>query len=247
MDIQKILKDHLDWLNKKPGGERAGLRGANLREAGLRSANLWYADLRGADLWYADLREANLRGANLWYADLRGADLRGADLREADLQNAYLREAGLRGADLREADLQNAYLRGADLRGADLRGADLRGANLQNANLRDANLPHFQICPEEGSFIAWKSARGEIVKLLIPEHAKRTSSLIGRKCRASEVIVLEVNGSSSGLTAARGTRDINTIYEPGKPTFPDSYDPDIRVECSHGIHFFMTKKEAQEW
>jgi hypothetical protein len=25
---------------------------------------------------------------------------------------------------------------------------------------------------------------------------------------------------------------------------PDSYDPDPRVECSHGIHFFITKEEA---
>jgi len=28
---------------------------------------------------------------------------------------------------------------------------------------------------------------------------------------------------------------------------PDSFDPDPRVECSHGIHFFMTRKEAEAY
>ena len=33
----------------------------------------------------------------------------------------------------------------------------------------------------------------------------------------------------------------------GQPTYPDSYDDDERVECSHGIHVFMTRQEAEEW
>ena len=118
MDKEKLqlqIDKHTKWLNDEEGGERADLRGANLRGADLQRANLQRADLRGADLQGADLREADLRGA-----DLQEADLRGADLREADLQ---------------EADLQEADLRSADLSGANLRGADLSGANLSGANL----------------------------------------------------------------------------------------------------------------
>ena len=73
--LKDVLELHRKWLNGEPGGERANLRGAVLREADLRGA-----DLRGANLWKADLRGADLRGANLWKADLRGADLRGANL-----------------------------------------------------------------------------------------------------------------------------------------------------------------------
>ena len=83
--LKNILKRHQKWIIDEPGGERADLQGADLREADLREA-----DLRGADL-----READLRGANLWEADLRRADLRGANLWEADLLGADLREAGL--------------------------------------------------------------------------------------------------------------------------------------------------------
>ena len=103
--LKNVLKLHQKWINEEPGGERADLRGADLRganlwEADLRDANLWEADLRGANLWRADLR-----GADLWGADLRGADLRGANLWEANLWRADLWRADLRGADLREADL----------------------------------------------------------------------------------------------------------------------------------------------
>jgi uncharacterized protein YjbI with pentapeptide repeats len=57
------------------GGNRADLRGANLREADLRGANL---------------REAYLGGANLYVANLSGADLRRAQYGEADLRGAKL-------------------------------------------------------------------------------------------------------------------------------------------------------------
>ena len=78
--LKNILILHQKWINKEPGGERANLRGANLRRADLWGADLREADLRGADLRRADLREANLRRADLWEADLRGADLREAGL-----------------------------------------------------------------------------------------------------------------------------------------------------------------------
>ena len=130
-----------------------------------------------------------------------------------------------------------ANLRWADLSGANLRGADLRGADLSGANLSGANLPHFQICPQEGSFIAYKAAGSELLKLEIPAGARRTSSLVGRKCRAEFVNVLQGCGTSK-----RGG-----TYVEGETYRPDGYDDDIRVECTNGVHFFMTRAEADEW
>lgn len=134
----------------------------------------------------------------------------------------------------------------ADLRHANLYCADLSGADLYCADLRDANLPHFQICPTDGSFIAWKAVVGGVVlKLTIPEDAQRTSSLVGRKCRASHVTVLE--SSDKEGTAWMSKHDPNCIYRVGETVMADSFDDDIRVECSNGIHFFMTEREAREW
>ena len=129
----------------------------------------------------------------------------------------------------------------ANLEGANLRGANLERANLRGANLRGAILPHFQICPEEGSFIAWKKTTKGVIKICIPEDARRVSSLIGRKCRASHIIVL--NGVNGGESPTHGS----LIYNVGETVHSDSFDDDIRVECTNGIHFFMSRKEAEEW
>ena len=57
--------------------------------------------------------------------------------------------------------------------------------------------------------------------------------------------ILDVNGKK--IQSCSGSRDNSIIYEVGEYTFPDSYDPDPRIECSNGIHFFLTKQEAIEW
>ena len=77
--LQEIIKSHGRWLRNEEGGERANLRGANLRGAYLSGANLRDANLSGA----------NLSDANLSGADLSGANLRGADLSGADLDKTY--------------------------------------------------------------------------------------------------------------------------------------------------------------
>ena len=84
-ELRNILEKHQLWLDRKPGGERANLKGAILFEANLEGVNLKYANLERADL-----REANLERANLKEAELREANLFGANLREANLFGANL-------------------------------------------------------------------------------------------------------------------------------------------------------------
>lgn len=224
-EIQEVLRLHKIWLVGFPEGKCANLHGAYLHNA--------------------DLRNANLRDANLSRADLSCADLRNANLHNANLSGAYLHGAYLHGADLRSANLSGAYLPGANLRNADLRNADLHNADLCDANLSGANLPAFSHCPEEGAFTAFKKLAGGVVAtLLIPAEAKRTSSLVGRKCRAEFAIVQALSG---GYEVGLSSHDSTTEYRVGQEVRPDSFDPDIRVECTHGIHFFITRKEAEDY
>lgn len=183
---------------------------------------------------FANLRYADLRGADLRYADLEGADLENAKLRRAKLRSAYLRGANLEGADLRYADLRGAYLRGVDLRGAKLRGA---------------KLPDYHTCPKKGEFIAWKKGSdGHVIKLKIRKSYKRASCLKSRKCRAEKVYVMSIEDRNGNqVRECEGWYLHEFKYEVGKEVTPDSYDDDIRVECTHGIHFFMTREEAENW
>ena len=164
---------------------------------------------------------------------------------------AVLSYANLRSADLHSADLHSADLRYADLRSADLSSANLHSANLNYADLNYTKIKHlFQIVPETGSFEAWKKGNQNcLIKLEIPAKAKRHNSLTGRKCRAEFVKVLDIRNSKGYKMKEcyNGTHDIKTLYRVGEIVKPDRYDPNPLVECSHGIHFFITKQEAKEF
>ena len=60
----KKIQNHIRW-GLGTGGERADLRGTNLRLTDLHCVDLRRADLRDADLRGTDLRDASLYGANL--------------------------------------------------------------------------------------------------------------------------------------------------------------------------------------
>ena len=217
-------------------------------EAIKSEANLRRANLCGADLYGADLRRANLRGA-----DLCGADLCGADLCRADLYGADLRGANLRGADLCGADLRGADLCGADLCGADLCGADLYGANLRRANLRGADLCEakgaYMACPTDGSFIGWKKASGYVVKLQIPEDARR-SSAGGEKCRCDKAYVAEIqnaDGTKADIEAIHSNHDNNFVYTVGATVEVPNFDDCRWNECAPGIHLFIDRRAAVEY
>ena len=187
--------------------------------------------------------EAIKSGANLCGADLRGADLCGANLCEADLCGANLCEANLCGANLCEADLCGADLREANLREADLCGADLREADLCGAK------GAYMACPTDGSFIGWKKASGYIVKLQIPEDARR-SSAGGEKCRCDKAYVAEIqntDGTKADIEAIHSNRDNNFVYTVGATVEVPDFDDDRWNECVPGIHFFIDRRAAVEY
>ena len=175
-------------------------------------------------------------------ADLRGANLRGADLRDADLRGANLRGANLRGANLSDADLSGADLRGANLSDANLRDADLCGADIENAQWNYTTVG-IHAAPE-GELIGWGKKSNEIVKMLIPRDARRSCATT-RKFRAERIITLEIEG---GLNRIEHSTEYGTVvYEVGKETLPDKFDDNRWNECSNGIHFFLTREEAERW
>jgi hypothetical protein len=226
----------------------ANLYGADLYGANLSRANLYGANLSGANLYGANLSRANLYGANLYGANLYGADLYGANLSRANLYGANLSGANLYGANLSRANLYGANLSRANLYGADLYGANLSGADLYGANLKEVKnselvLLRTSILPQDGPLFGWKKCmNGVLVKLAVGSKAKR-SNAYGRKCRAEYVKVLEVHGADVGISA----HDQKTEYRVGKIVRCNKWDEDRWNECSGGIHFFLSKEEAQAY
>ena len=262
--LEKILENHKHWLNKDIDGweyMRANLNSADLRSADLKYADLRYANsnnanLKDADLSGADLKYADLSDAILNYANLRDANLRDADLRGASLSDADLRCTDLRGADLQYTDLRYVYLNGADLRcvylnSADLSGADLNGANLSGVNLKYVDLSNVKLDKEEqirkgiklsNPIIGWKKCKGGvIIKLEIPRGAI-VFSINNHKCRTDKAIVKEIFGADRAFSMYK-----YFSYYVGDKIEVYNFNCEYNIECAEGIHFFRTRKEAENY
>ncbi len=137
-------------------------------------------------------------------------------------------------ADLNGADLRSTYLNGADLSDADLSGAK---------NIPDLTAAQASIVPEHGPFFGWKKCKnGVIVKLAIGTKAKR-SNATRRKCRAEYVKVLEVIGATTGISQ----HDSKTEYKVGSIVRCNKWEENRWIECGGGIHFFLTRIEAENY
>jgi hypothetical protein len=241
--IDEVLRSHKRWLSGRGGGERANLSGVDL-------SHIRFGDVTLKD---ANLAEANLDEAWLVGADLYRANLAGASMRCATLTNASLRGANLTNSDLSDADLRSADLTGANLSGALLSRTRLTNAICDNVIAAGMSLVYVKeapeslrawssIVPETGSFEMWKRCRdGVIVRLLVPEDAKRTNAA-RRAVRVSKAIVLEVIGADEALSLYSN----DVVYRVGETVEPeDEYEDDWTMSCASGIYGYLTRLEAE--
>ena len=260
--LEEILENHKHWLKRDVDGwkeMRANLDGADISNTDLRFANLKYAILNDVNFCKSDLRWANfcttsLQHTNLSYADFREATLNDAYICDSNLIHADFGDASLVGAYLSHLNLTRADFQGANLAWADLRNCvfdntDLRNCNFMYSNLRGSKyVPYIPLqCPSDGAFIGWKKVNNVLIKLEIPEDARRSSATTN-KCRCDKAKVLGFY-NTLGTEELDITELVNDEYEKcryvkGEMVYPDFFDEDRWNECSHGIHFFVNKQDA---
>ena len=222
--LEEILERHMHWLNRdceNCESMQADLHGAILSRAILIGANMYDADLSGANMYGADLRGAILRGANMYGADLSCANMNGADLSGA---NMY-------GADLSCANMNGANLSGAILSCANVNGADLSGADRLRKGIKLSE-----------PIIGWKKCKNNVlVKLEIPRGAI-VFSINNKKCRTDKAKVLEIIGGNRAYSNHKFfsyyVGDVIEIFD---------FNCEYNIECAEGIHFFRTRKEAENY
>ena len=230
----------------------------------------WSDDIEYCGRSYLQIfRGKNLSGLNMRCTDLRGMDLSGCNLRGANLEGTILSGACLHETDLRGANLCAAFLDGADLYAARIDGANLFGARLQGA----INIPFIpMVCPESGEFTAYKKAvwhdglsdDSVIVELRIPSYAKRSSAASNSlrylfrdltpmlqpsvRCDMAKVIkIYDLDRKPLHGVEAYSKYDETFAYIPGNMVSVCNFDENRWIECSTGIHFFMSFQEAVEY
>ena len=140
-----------------------------------------------------------------------------------------------------KATAEESVKQGADLRGVDLQGADLQRADLKRMQQLNSILP-------DGELIVWKQLQSNLIaKLLIPKNAKRVNAIGSRKCRFEFAEVIAIYNGKKKASIGYGYYDLGFIYEVGQTVKPDKFDPSPLIECSNGIHAFITRLEAEEY
>ena len=167
--------------------------------------------------------------------------------KQADLSYDNLAYAKLSGAILRRANLDGVNFSYSDLSGANLSGADLINSELEYADLTDTILDEKEQCRKgivlTESIAGYKKAyEDKIITLEIPVGAK-VFSINNNKRRTNKVKVIDMHGE----TELSSIHDNDFKYHVGDEIEIKDFDENYNVECSTGIHFFLTREEAEKY
>ena len=184
-----------------------------------------------ADLEGADLHDLNLEGVNLSFANLR-------DLRDACLHYANLHDADLRNAIFYYTNLCKANLEGTDLDGADMYGANLFGTDMYGANGRCVEYKKGKMLSE--SIIGYKKCKDNIIVTLEIPRGVIVFSISGNKCRTNKAKVIDIEGADRAYSTYQ-----YMSYYVGDEITVYNFNCEYNEECSNGIHFYMTREEAE--
>jgi hypothetical protein len=199
-----------------------------LEEAIRQKCDLRYSDLSGINLSGINLSGINLRGSNLSYSNLSYSNLSYSDLGYSNLSYSNL-----------------SY---SNLSGSNMSGSNMSGINLSGINLRDSDLKRIystNTILSDGELIIWKKLQENLIaKLLIPTKAKRVNAIGYRKCRFEYAKIIAIYDGKKRVKEGLGIYS-GLIYKVGEIVKPDEFDKSPLIECSHGIHGFITRQEAE--
>lgn len=204
------------------------------------------------EIWDMDLSGMDLSGMDFTLSSFQNTVLNGVDFEGSSVENALFDGCGLRGANFRNAEMKTASFRYCDMRECNIEGANLFGAVLEFANLEgivsDEDTRWFRLhCPEEGAFLGYKKCVNDrMVQLLIPADARRTSATLP-SCRCSKAKVLTIKSFdfTQNFDEAWSLVDENFVYKKGQWVEVKDFNENRWQDSTTGIHFWMTRAEAE--
>ena len=209
------------------------------KECEIFDMDLTGMDLSNADFELSSFENSVLNGANFENSSVENALFDGCPLRGANFKNAVMVTASFRYCDMRECNIEDANLYGAVLEYANLEGI-----------ISNEGTQWFRLhCPETGAVLGYKKCINDrMVQLLIPADAKRTSATLP-SCRCSKAKVLTIKSFDykENFEEAWSLVDENFIYKKGEWVEVKDFNEDRWMDSTTGIHFWMTRKEAQDY
>lgn len=206
------------------------------------------------EIWNMDLSGADLSNMDFTLSSFQNTVLDGADFENSSVENALFDGCSMKGADFKNARMVTASFRRCDMRGCNIEDANLFGAVLEHADLEgivsNEGTKWFRLhCPEKGAFLGYKKCVNDrMVQLLIPADAKRTSATLP-SCRCSKAKVLTIKSFdfTKNFDEAWSLVDENFVYKKGEWVEVKDFNEDRWQDSTTGIHFWMSRAEAEAY
>ena len=207
-----------------------------------------------SEIWDMDLTGADLSNMDFTLCSFQNTKLAGADFHNSSVENALFDGNCLHGADFRNANMRTASFRYCDMGECDIRGANLFGAVLEYADLKgiisDEATQWFRLhCPEKGAFLAYKKCVNDrMVQLLVPADARRTSATLPScRCDKAKVLTIKSFDFTENYDEAWSLVDENFVYRKGQWVEVKDFNEDRWQDSTTGIHFWLTREEAEAY
>ena len=236
----------------------------NFNGSVLRKCRFFKCDLTQSTFFRSDLAESSFHKCSMPRTNFTNSSLDDISFLSNYLCGSSFLGTGIRTVrfdkcDLTNANFMNSYCQSSFFLRSILISTVFSQAMIDSVIFNSIEMNYTTIglsltCPSKGSFIGYKKCffyggGSAIVKLLIPEDALR-SSRTSRKCRCSKAKVLsitKVDNEEESLCRAWSIHDPSFEYTVGKEVEVKDFDTNRWNECSAGIHFFMTREEAESF
>ncbi|MEW9078446.1 pentapeptide repeat-containing protein [Terrisporobacter glycolicus] len=210
----------------------------------LREYNFKHMDLTGWDLSNIDFTLSSFQDVKLDKVNFQNSIV----------ENVLFDGCPLHGANFKNANMKTASFRYCDMIKCNIEGADLYGAVLEYAKLdgihSNENTKWFRLrCPEIGAFLGYKKCINDcMVQLLIPSDAKRSSATLPScRCNKAKVLTIKSFDFKENYEEAWSLVDENFIYRKGEWVEVKNFNEDRWMDSTTGIHFWMSREEAQSY
>ncbi len=209
---------------------------------------------REVEIWNMDLTGMDLSNMEFELSSFQNTVLDHVNLENSSVENALFDGCSLHGANFTNANLKTASFRYCDLRESNIEGANLFGAVLEYAKLdgiiSNEDTKWFRLrCPETGAFLGYKKCVNDrMVQLLIPADAKRTSATLPScRCNKAKVLTIKSFDFKENYEEAWSLVDENFVYRRGQWVEVKDFNEDRWQDSTTGIHFWMTRQEAENY
>ena len=207
-----------------------------------------------SEIWDMDLTGMDLSNMDFTLCSFQNTTLCGVSFADSTVENALFDGCSLRGADFRNACMITGSFRYCDMRECNICGANLYGAVLEHADLADIvsddKTQWFRLhCPEKGAFLGYKKCVNDrMVQLLIPADARRTSATLPScRCDKAKVLTIKSFDYQENFDEAWSLVDENFVYRKGEWVEVKNFNEDRWQDSTTGIHFWLTRAEAQAY